>query len=406
MSASVWALAGRNLRRHLARSVLMGIGLMAGVVCITLTEATGEGARRAVAQSFKAMIGALDVLFVQPGGSAQRGMTTPAANTLTAEDAAAIRQAVPNVQAVGAQQSDLGAATEVGAKGGTTVLFGSTANWANIRGDSLASGAFFSNEDDTALARVAVLGSDVAHDYFPGSSPLGQRIWLGGVEFEVVGVLAPNGAGPGGISMDNLVYIPLETARRRVFNRDNLDLISVKLASPGAWSETQTAVHGLVRQRHGLAGEQLDDFRVSSPRAMIARVANVDTTLRKALLWVGALALLIGGAVIANLMFAATASRRFEIATRRAVGATRADILRQFWAEAVIVAFAAATLGTVLAVAAVQVGARAMGMPLAVSWPVTAGVVVATVVVGAMAGYIPARRAARLAPSEALRTAP
>lgn len=405
MTKSTWSLAGRTIKRNKARSALMGAGLVIGVVSITLTQATGEGARRAVRQSFKSMIGALDVLLVQPGGSAQRGMANLASSitTLTAADADAIATSIPNVRAVGVQQTTLSAPIEVAGKNGTTALFGSSANWATNRGDSIAEGAFYTEDDNRAMARVAVIGADVARDYFPTGSAVGQQVRVSGIDFKVIGVLAPNGAGPGGVSIDNLVYIPFETGRRRVFNRDNVTLMSVKLANADKWSETQAAVHTLVRQRHGRSGDQLDDFRISSPEAMIARVANVDTTLRKALMWVGMLALLIGGVVVANLMFAATVARRAEIATRRAVGATRSDVLRQFWAEAVLMSATAATIGAALGVGLTQVGARMMRMQLAVSWPVTLGTIAATIAIGGLSGYFPARRAAALSPSEALR---
>lgn len=405
MRTSVWSLAGRTVARNKTRTALMSIGLIVGVVSITLTQATGEGARRAVRQSFKAMVGALDVLFVQPGGAAQRGMANLESSimTLTAGDAEAIAQTVPNVKAVGVQQSALSAPIEVAGKSGTTALFGSSSNWVALRGDSVAAGAFYTEDDNRAMARVAVIGADVARDYYPSGSAVGQPLRVSGVDFKVVGVLAPNGAGPGGASIDNLVYIPFETGRRRVFNRDNLTLMSVKLVDPNKWAETQGAVHALVRQRHGRSGDQLDDFRVSSPEAMMARVASVDTTLRKALLWVGVLALVIGGVVVANLMFAATVARRAEIATRRAVGATRSDVLRQFWAEAVLVSATAAAVGAAIAVVLTQLGAGMMRMQLAVSWPVTAGTIATTVAIGALSGYFPARKAAALAPGEALR---
>ena len=178
--------------------------------------------------------------------------------------------------------------------------------------------------------------------------------------------------------------------------------MSVKLTDASKWASTQGAVRALLRQRHGKVGDDLDDFRVSSPQAMIARAANVDTTLRRALLWVGALALLIGGVVVANLMFAAAVARRREIGTRRALGARRADILGQFWSEAVLISLSAALVGTLLAIGAVQAGAYMMRMQLAIEWSRTVATIAVTVAVGAIAGYLPARRAAMVSPSKAL----
>lgn len=407
MRTTSWAIAVRGLRRAKGRSVLMGLGLVIGVLSISLTVATGEGARRAVARSFKSMIGSLDVLLVQPGGEAQRGMATMASavTTLSIADADAIRESVPNVRAVGIQQSAAGTPIEAGDTRETTFLFGASANWGALRGDSVAAGAYFTDADNAALARVAVLGPDVARELFPSGNAVGQRVRIRGIEFTVIGVLAHNGAGPGGFSMDDLVYIPFETGRRRVFDRDNLSLAMVKLDDASQWAGTQAAITTLLRRRHGIVDGALADFRVSSPQAMITRVANVDSALRRGLLWVGALALVIGGMVIANLMFAATVARRREIAMRRAVGATRRDVLGQFWAEAVLVAAGSALAGAVLGIAITMLGSRMMRMPLAVSWPVTFGVMCAALAIGAASGYLPARRAAVMLPSEVLRDA-
>ena len=159
MSVSPWTLAGRSIWRSKGRSMLMGLGLVIGVVSITLTIATGEGSRRAVQKSFKAMIGALDVLLVQPGGSAQRGMANleTSINTLVPDDGAAIRVSVPNVSDVGIQQSQLSTDIEANGKTGTTALFGSSANWITIRGDSVAAGTVYSDDDGREMRRAAWL---------------------------------------------------------------------------------------------------------------------------------------------------------------------------------------------------------------------------------------------------------
>ena len=407
MKTSPLSLAWRTVRRSPGRSALMGAGLVVGVLSISLTVATGEGTRRQIQRSFRAMFGALDVLFVQPGGSAQRGMANQETSiaTLTPEDAEAIRTSVPNVSAVGVQQNQIPADFEAGGKAGTTAAFASSANWATLRGDSIADGVFYTEDDNRALARVAVIGSDVARDYFTVGSPVGQHLRLRGVDFTVVGVLAPNGAGPGGVSIDNVIYFPIETGRRRVFNRDHLNLVSVKLVAPSKWAETQASIRTLLRQRHGRVNADLDDFRVSSPQAVIARVANVDTTLGKALYWVGAFALCIGGVIVANLMFAATVSRRQEIATRRAVGATSTDILRQFWLEAMLISVLASLMGIALAAGVTAMGSSMMRMPMALSWRTTLATVGATVMIGLLAGFLPARRAAGMAPGDVLRHA-
>ncbi|HXY29542.1 MAG TPA: ABC transporter permease [Gemmatimonadaceae bacterium] len=406
MMRAAWTIAARDASRAKGRSALMAIPLVVGVVAILLTVATSEGTRRAVEKSFRAMIGALDVLLVQPGGIAQRGMATmeSAITTLTPADAEALAASVPNVRSVGGVQSAFSVPVEANGRTETTVLFAATANWASIRGDSVAKGTWFGEADNAALARVIVLGADLARALFPSGDAVGSHVRLRGIDFGVIGVLAPNGAGPGGASMDNLAYIPLATGQRRVFNRDHLSLVSVKLVNPGKWPETEGAVVALLRQRHGTRAG-LDDFRVSSPQAMIARVAGIDTMLRRSLIGIGLLALAIGGIVIAAVMNSAASSRSGEIAVRRAVGATRGDVMRLFWAEAWLVSATAAVAGVVLGVAATGVGASAMRLPLAISWPITFGAAAVCLGIGALAGYYPARRASRLSPADVLRAA-
>jgi ABC-type antimicrobial peptide transport system permease subunit len=393
-------LAWRAMSRSCVRTIMSGAGLVIGVLAITITVATGEGARRAVRGSFKAMFGSIDVLFVQPGGPAQRGMSTAAdaITTLTPADAAAIAAQVSGVREVGMAQDASKIVAEANGQNTTTSLWGVSANWRSLHGDSVASGSYFEDTD----ARVAVLGSQVARTL---RSSVGQRVRLSGVDFEVVGVLAPNGAGPGGISLDNIVYIPLGTASRRVFNRTALNLVDVALTKPDAWQATQGAVERVVRARHALAPGQIDDFRVIAPRAIIARMESVDSGLARTLWWVGALGLGLGGVIVAVLAVTAALQRRHEIATCRACGATRRDILLQFWAESVCTASAAAVLGALLGVGVTALGATMMRAKLAVDWPVTLGAVLATVLVGVLAGYVPARRAASVDPAIVLREA-
>jgi putative ABC transport system permease protein len=279
-----------------------------------------------------------------------------------------------------------------------------------VRGDSLTAGSLFTEADDAALERVAVVGSDLAAEFFPEGNAVGQRIRVRGVDFEIVGVLAKRGGATNPLSamffnVDFVIYIPLATAQRRLLNREHLNMIRVKLEQNSRWAETEGAVETILRERHAISAGEQDDFRVLSPEVMIARSAGVTTPLRRALLWIGALSLLIGGVVIANLMFAATVARSREIGTRRAVGASRSDVLRQFWAEALLVAGGAAATGTALASIWAVVGSRFLHKAMVLTWPSTLATVLAAVGIGALAGYLPARRAATVPPAVALRHA-
>ena len=404
-ATSTVQLALRTIRRSPLKAALTGLGLLLGVLAITLTVASGEGARRAVEQQWKAMVGNMDALFISPGGPAQRGMATMENSnaSLKAEDALAIAAGVPNVKAVATEQSSFGVSVRTPSKTGTTALLGVSPNWAQLRGDSVAAGSMLTGEQNESVARVVVLGSDVARDYFPSGNAIGGRIEISGIAFDVVGVLEPNGAGPGGASMDNLVLVQINTTARRVFNRAHVNSIRVQMKNPDESDETTPGVTRLLRERHQLAPGQIDDFRISTPRAMMARRQNVDTSLRRTILYSGILALVLGGVMVANLMFAGTVQRAAEIGVRRAMGATRGDIMRQFWTEGVMVSVLAGLLGVVLGLVAVGVGSRLLGYKLAASWPVTAAALASTIGIGLVAAYFPARRAAALPPAAALR---
>jgi len=404
--ASAVRLAARSVRRAPLRSLFTGAGLVAGVLAITLSVASGEGARRAVEKQWRAMVGTLDALFISPGGSAQRGMATMESSTatLTPDDAMAIRAGVPNVRDVGTEQTAFGAGVEANGRNGTTALLGVSPNWAALRGDRISAGAMLTDEQNEGFERVVVLGDDVARTFFDGpSAAVGQHIKISGIDFQVVGVLEKNGAGPGGASMDNLVLVPINTTARRVFNRSNVNSIRVRLVDPAQSDATSAAVTKLLRERHQLAPGQLSDFRISTPQAMMARRRSVDSSLRRTVMWAGVLVLVLGGVMVANLMYASTTDRTPEIGMRRAIGATRSDILRQFWTEAVAVSLLAGATGVLLSVAAVAVGSSALRYPLATSWPVTALALGATIAIGLIAGYFPARRAAALPPADVLR---
>jgi putative ABC transport system permease protein len=395
----------RSVRRAPVKAFLTGAGLFLGVLAITLTVASGEGTRRVVIRQWRAMVGNMDALFISPGGPAQRGMATieNSITTLTPEDAAAIAAGVPGVKQVATEQHAFGVGAQVGDRNGTLALFGVSPNWVDIRGDHPQRGAMFSDEQNQAVERVALIGNDVAREFFPDVDPVGRAITVAGVSFQVQGVLQQNGAGPGGISLDNLVLVPILTSSRRVFNHTHLNQVRVQLTDPDRSESAIQAVTALLRGRHQLAPGQLDDFRVSSPRAMIAQRRTADTALQRTILWVGILALILGGVMVANLMYAAAAQRTPEIGMRRAAGATRGDILRELWTEAILISTSAGVAAVMTSLLAIAAGARLLRLALAVSWPVTALALGATAAAGLIAGYWPARRAAALEPAEILR---
>jgi len=283
-------------------------------------------------------------------------------------------------------------------------VMGVSPNWAEIRGEDIALGEGITQEDTDSMARVALIGEDLRKAFFPGEDPIGKQIRIADVPFQVKGVLAPRGVGPGGASMDNTLAIPVGTASRRLFNRDYFTGMLAQLRDPERADEAIADITALLRERHGIVPPGEDDFTVTSPQAQVVRVTDVGSTLSKVMVGVAVIATLIGGAVIMSLMLIAVSERRKEIGVRRAVGASQRDILVQFLVEAAAVSFLGGIVGVVLGVGGTLVAASVTSLPPAIMWSAIGGSVALSIVVGLLFGLQPAWRAANVDPIQALRS--
>jgi putative ABC transport system permease protein len=283
-------------------------------------------------------------------------------------------------------------------------IFGVSANWLDLRGDQVAAGSFISEEDTLSLARTAILGRDVLPVLFPGGDAIGKVIRIGDVPFEVKGVLASRGAGPGGGSLDSLILIPVTTASKRLFNRDFLTMLIAEVRDPQKSDAAVAKITALLRQRHHIAASALDDFTLTSPQAVMAQVTEMGSTLSTILRGIATIAMFIGGAVIMSLMLISVSERRKEIGLRRSVGASRQDILLQFILEASLVSSFGGLQGIVLGLGGTNLVARLEHLPpilalRALAW--TAGL---SVGLGLVFGIYPAWRATQVDPVKALGT--
>lgn len=396
--------AWRAVRRYRLRSALMMIAIVIGISGLTILSSIGEATKEETLARFKNMLGTFDTLVVRPGAGSTRGMTNLAESdvTLTFADATALAGApftrnvveVENAFKIDASYSD---------QHFSPAVFGVSANWAAVRGESLAEGDFLTSQDDQALSRVAVLGADARRDLFGASDPLGKIVRIAGVPFEVKGVLSPRGAGPTGASLDNLIFIPVDTAARRLFNRDYLTMLIVQLKDPERSETAKSDLRRLLRARHRLDGAAPDNFTISSPRAIMARVQAMGSALGTLLVVIAVLALIIGGIVIFAVMLAGVGARRAEIGVRRAAGASRGAIAGQFLAEAGLISLLGGLIGMAVGVGGTQAVSALERLPFVVDLPVLAGAVVLSLLLGVTFGAVPALRASRVDPIEALR---
>ncbi len=391
-----------TLAAHRVRSGLAVLAVAIGIAAVVLTSTIGRGAEAEVLGSL-ASVGE-DLLVVRPAQVPKlvaRRTIRGSVTSLRLEDAAAIRL-LPRVAEVAPALEGM---LKVRARGAVMVakVLGTTSSFPGVRGFELASGRFLDDEDQEAARRVAVLGARIRGTLFGNQRALGERIRIRGVPYQIVGTLRAKGATPGGSDEDTQVLIPVRTALRRVFNVRALNTVFVSARRPEEALRTEAELRALLRDRHRLAErDRPDDFEIQNQLRVVESQRRTARSLRRLTASLAAVSLFVGGTGVLALMLLAVRERRGEIGLRMAVGARPRDVLVQFLGEALAIALAGGILGTALG----GLGSWLVG--LATRWrmgfsPSAALVALAaSLAVGLASGLVPALRAARLPPAEAL----
>jgi putative ABC transport system permease protein len=398
--------AGRSMRRYRLRTTLMMLGIVVGIASLAVLTSIGEATKRETMQRFKNMIGTFDTIMVRPGGGRSRGMPTlvNVPPTLRFEDANAISSELPAIRAVAEMQTAFDVDVKYRDRAASPVVIGVSPNWLELRSEEVADGKFFTKEQNASLARAAVIGTDVRNALFPDEDPLGKAFRIADAPFQVIGLLKSRGAGPAGRGLDNLVLIPVNTASRRLFNRDFLTMLVAQVKDPDRSAEATDKIAALLRERHHIQPPALDDFTITNPAATMAQVTRAGTTLTKILTGVAVMALLIGGVVIMSLMSIAVSERRKEIGIRRAAGAARGDIVLQFLFEAMFVALIGGIVGVLIGWGGMQFATRMQKLRQILVWRPFATAILLSLVIGVVFGIYPAWKASRIDPILALRS--
>ncbi len=396
------SLALAALVRNKARSLLTMLGIVIGVAAVIVTVAIGVGARTSVQQSIDSL--GSNLIVVQPGSVTQTGARSGfgGASTLTPDDGLAIAK----LSGVAAVSPMVSVRTQVvaGANNWQTTIAGVAPTYTFVRSWPLASGRFVNENDVASAAKVAVLGQTVIAQLFPdGDSPLGQTVIVKGAPYTVIGTLSALGQSGLGQDQDDTVLIPYTSAMERLTGQPTVNALMVSATDQQQIDPVQQSVTQLLEQRHRIVPPQTDDFQVRNLQSIAQAASQTGTVMELLLAGVAAVSLIVGGIGIMNIMLVSVTERTREIGLRMSVGARAATILRQFLAEAIVLA----TIGGLIGVLAGGIGTLAIA--LATHWPMAIppqwifASVGFSAMVGIFFGYYPARQAAGLNPIEALR---
>lgn len=393
----------RSLSGNKIRSGLTILGIVIGIASVITMVAIGQGAQNSISKNIEG-IGS-NLILVSPGSQRVGGINQGggSAQSLTIDDADAIKSKVSSISAVAPSVTRRYQLTAKGNNTNTQVV-GTNQDYLTVRNVTIDSGSFFNDQQLKSSAKVVILGPTVRDDLFGVSADsIGQTVRINKMDFQVIGVTVVKG-GSGFSNQDDVVYVPLTTAQHYLSGNQYLSNISVAASDQNSMTAVQQGITDLLLTRHKITDSTQADFNIMNQNDIIATATSITGTLTMLLSAIAGISLLVGGIGIMNMMLTTVTERTREIGLRKAVGIRKTYINMQFLAEAVVLTFVGGVLGVILGwilsllityfVSSLTASISASSIFLA--FGVSAGV-------GIIFGFYPARRAANLSPIEALR---
>ncbi len=393
----------KSLGKNKLRSFLMMIGIIIGVIALTLIVSVGVGAKQQVMERVN-KFGPESLMIFAGGGTQLSQITVDQGNTtLKPDDVDYLKREISGIKDIAPFSRKGNMDIKYFEKSAAVTVLGCTPAYAPVWNWDVTGGEFINDEDMKTLNRVCLIGPTVQKELFGDIDPIGEQIRIGNIHFEVKGILESKGTSPAGGDMDNRIMIPLSTFMRRVANVDYISAAKVLLYSSGEMNMTVEKINQILRERHSLAEGTPSDFTVVTPVEVTKMAEKVSGTFNIFLTLLAGLSLLTGGFVIANIMTISVNERKKEIGLRKAVGASSRKIVLQFLFEALAVTVSGGIIGIVFGAAGAFVLGTAMQIPVSVSGATILTGVISSGIVGIIAGIQPAKKAAKLNPVEALK---
>ena len=395
------AVALQSIRANMLRSILTMLGIIIGVGAVITMVALGSGAQKAV-QDRIAALGA-NVFTVMAGQARQGGIRITDRTILSTDDYDALRRDAPLLTAV-VPEMQQSLQVKYGNQNSNVNVIGTTAEYTDVRNYTVPYGRMFTSGEDEARRRYAVLGAAVPRMLGGNSAGMiNQTMTIRGIPFEVVGVLGEKGSAGGFGNPDEQILIPLQTARYRVFGSNRIRSFSIQVADSVPIEQGMVDLERVLRREHKIRPGAENDFTIRNQQDILATQQQATEVFTSLLASIAAVSLLVGGIGIMNIMLVSVTERTREIGIRKALGATRLNIMMQFLIEALTLCLLGGLLGVLLGVGTAVLLAKVMHWNTLIS-PLAVAVAFAfSAAVGLFFGIYPARRAASLDPIVALR---
>lgn len=393
-------IAFRAIRANKMRSALTMLGIFIGIVSVTLMATGIEGVDRSFERSAAAF--GTNVMYVQkfPWGGGEDWWKIRNRRDLRIEYADAIERQAHLVDAVAPVVLTMRPARFADRIFENSWVNGTTASYLAASGTTISDGRFFSPEESNSARPVCVIGANVVETLFPSGDPLGQTIKIGGYPYRVLGVLEKQGGFFGIFTSDNRIYVPINTFRSQFGSHQDVT-INVRVAGGADMEDAKEEIRGIMRKVRGLSPLEEDDFNINQQSVLTDMFAQFSAVIAGVGLFITGLSLFVGGIGIMNIMFVSVTERTKEIGIRKAIGAKRRTILIQFLIEASLIGLIGGLVGLMAAYPLSLVVDQVL--PTAMPLNVVGIAIVVSLSVGIISGFLPAYRASRLDPVEAIR---